>query len=375
MRLPLSGLLLATCVAFGVQAEQLQIKPDAPAQYVVKKGDTLWDISNLYLSSPWLWPKLWSWNPQVKNPNLIYPGNVLALVYDANGQPQLQLVKGVVKLSPSVRVIEKNQIAIPTLPLSVIEPYLTHEVALTEADIDMHPIILGSNRNVKINTLDQLLYVKGNVVNNALYGIYRKGDDYKELESQQTLATEMRLVATARGIRSGDIANGTPGTVYVEEVKQEIRAGDRLIPLNTFANYSAQFKMSRPSTAMTGQIIATNNQLREFSSMSVVVLNVGKAQQVQEGFMFDIKRQSPTVIEGHSGPRYVEDANSLEKLIKATSEFFGDDNSEGSTVWTMPKEKVGELMVFRVFDKVSYALVTKTSEPLRIGDFVEALPN
>ncbi|CCQ10673.1 Uncharacterized protein with LysM domain,COG1652 [Pseudoalteromonas luteoviolacea B = ATCC 29581] len=376
MKRPFSGMMLSLCMVFSVAAQpSLQIKADAPAQYVVKKGDTLWDISSLYLSSPWLWPKLWGWNPQIDNPDLIYPGDVLALVYGADGQPQLQLVKGVKKLSPSVRVIDKHQVAIPTLPLHAIEQYLKYELAVEREEIETMPLVLGSNRNVKMNTKGQTLYIKGEVTPNALYGVYRHGDAYQELTSGKVIAESLRLVATARGMRKGDLAKGEPGSIFVEEVKQEIRSGDRIFPLHQQAQYSAQFKMTKPKAVVEGQIIATNNQLREFSTMSVVILNVGKSEQLTEGNILTIKRQSPTVIEGQRGPRYVEDANSLEKFIKASSEFFGDENTEESTVWTMPKEPVGELMVFKVFDNVSYALVTKTKEPLRVGDFVEGLPN
>ncbi|MFC3033206.1 LysM peptidoglycan-binding domain-containing protein [Pseudoalteromonas fenneropenaei] len=363
----------AAATAFAVQAEQVTVKSTAPQQYVVKQGDTLWDISSLYLASPWRWQELWQSNPQIKNPDLIYPGDVLALVYDASGVPQLQLVKGVKKLSPTSRVALKSLRAIPTLPMNLIEPYLTYEIAMSDEDVAALPIVLGANRNVKMNTQGQLLYIKGDVNQQAVYGIYRLGEHYRDLQSQQVLARETKLVATVRAVHGGNIAAGTPASVAVETVKQEIRAGDVLMPLQQL--YSAQFKMSRPSNAVQGQIVATNNQLREFSTMSIVVLNLGKADEVNEGHILDIQRQSPTVIEGQAGPRYIEDANSLEKLVKAVAETFGTENSEASVVWTMPKEKVGELMIFKVFDKVSYALVTKTREPLRVGDYVVAQPN
>lgn len=376
MKLPLKSALLAALVVLSpVYADQLKLKPDAPQNYVVKKGDTLWDISSLYLASPWKWKELWSWNPQIQNPHLIYPGDSLALQYGANGEPQLRLVKGIVKLSPQVRVVAKDSAAIPTVPLNVIEPFLSHQLSLVDTNLDEFPMVLGSNNNVKLNTKGQLLYTKGNVVANALYGIYRLGEDYKSLESNQVLATKLQLTGVVRGVRSGDLASGQPATVLVEQVKQEIRPGDVLMPLNLNSDFSAHFKMTRPNEMLAGQIIGSANPLSLFGKMSVVVLDLGKDDQILEGHILDIMKQSPTVIEGRHGPRYLEDANRLEKFVKATSELFGTENTEDSTVWTMPKEKVGELMVFRVFDKVSYALVTDTKEPVRVGDFVEVLPN
>lgn len=123
MKYPIAAIMIASCTVFSVKAEPLTVKADAPQHYVVKKGDTLWDISKMYLRSPWKWKQLWQWNPNIANPDLIYPGDNLKLQYDAHGNPMLILDKGIKKLSPHVRVINQKSTAIPTLPLPMMEPF------------------------------------------------------------------------------------------------------------------------------------------------------------------------------------------------------------------------------------------------------------
>ena len=132
MKYPFLAAVLILSSAFSSHADVLSIKKDAPKQYVVKKGDTLWDISGVYLSEPWLWPQLWQMNPQINNPHLIYPGDALALIYDAHGNPRLVINSGFKKLSPQGRMTPKGKNAIPTLPLELLRPYLTYEQAISD---------------------------------------------------------------------------------------------------------------------------------------------------------------------------------------------------------------------------------------------------
>ncbi|MBQ4851287.1 LysM peptidoglycan-binding domain-containing protein [Pseudoalteromonas sp. MMG012] len=372
MKYPIAALFMAMSASFSILADTLNLKSSAPEQYTVKKGDTLWDISNLYLRSPWKWRQLWQWNPQVNNPDRIYPGDVLALQYDAEGRPMLMLDKGVKKLSPHSRVTVQKSTAIPTLPLAMIEPFIEYEQALDQDALNSSPIVLGASRNVKMSTLGHILYVKGSLPLSANYGIYRQGEPYIDLATGATLAYETKLVGSARVIRVGNIQNGVPSSVEVEMIKQEIKPGDVLLPISKGQSYSAQFHMAKPKNIDAGMIIASTNKLREFGTTAVVVLNLGRNAGLKEGHILDIKKQSPTVIEGKHGPRYVEDANSLEKFMKSVRELFGKGNTENSVVWTMPKEKVGELMVFKVYDDISYAMVIKSIHPIRVGDTVSA---
>ncbi|MBU1309747.1 MAG: LysM peptidoglycan-binding domain-containing protein [Gammaproteobacteria bacterium] len=358
--LVLSGLL-------NVSADVLQIRDDAPASYVVKKGDTLWDISALYLNEPWLWPQLWQMNPQIDNPHLIYPGDTLTLVYDAQGKPRLVVNENVKRLSPTARKTMKGTDAVTTLPLSMIRHYLTFEQALDEERIAALPYVLGSNANVKNSVNDHIIYAKGVLDTGASYGVYRKGKPYFDPETETVLGYETTLVATARAFRAGREATeespAEASSLNVLSVKREIKQGDRLMPALEGQALPAFFTMRKPDYPVDGLIIDTTSNLREFSKWDIVVLNRGELQNMEAGFMLGIYRNSPLVVDGKDGPVYIEDANKLQQTFKN----FGENTIQ------LPREKVGELMVFKVSERSSFAIVTKTQRPIRVGDLISNL--
>lgn len=351
---------------FNVVADVLKIRADAPVSYVVKKGDTLWDISALYLNEPWLWPQLWQMNPQVNNPHLIYPGDTLALTYDAQGRPRLTVNNKVKRLSPTSRKTLKSADAVSTLPLSMIRHYLTFEQSLSDDQIQALPYILGSNGNVKNSATDHIIYAKGVLSPGTAYGVYRKGKPYIDPETETILGYETTLVATARAFRSGQDATedkaAEASSLNVLSVKREIKQGDRLMPALEGQALPAFFVMTKPEFAINGSIIDTTSNLREFSKWDIVVLNRGSLQQLKAGHIVGVYRSSPTVIDSPDGPIYVEDAPKLKKMIK----------NFGQTI-TLPTEKVGELMIFKVAERTSFAIVTKTQRPLRVGDLIANL--
>lgn len=352
---------------FNVLADVLKIRNDAPASYVVKKGDTLWDISALYLNEPWLWPQLWQMNPQIDNPHLIFPGDTLTLTYDAQGRPRLMVNENAKRLSPGIRKTMKGGEAVSTLPLSMIRHYLTFEQALSEEKIAALPYVLGSNANVKNSVGDHTIYTKGVLEPGASYGVYRKGKPYIDLETGDLLGYETTLVATARAFRAGrDATDSTPieaASLKVLSVKREIKQGDRVMPALDGQALPAFFVMQKPEFEINGTIIDTTSNLREFSKWDIVVLNRGSLNELKPGHMLGIYRNSPTVIDGKNGPVYVEDATKLQKMFKN----FGDDTI------ALPREKVGELMVFKVSENVSFGIVTKTQQPIRVGDTIANL--
>jgi hypothetical protein len=359
--------LLGMSGFFNVVADVLKIRDDAPASYVVKKGDTLWDISALYLNEPWLWPQLWQMNPQVDNPHLIFPGDTLTLTFDAQGRPRLSVNENVKRLSPTARKTLKGGDAVSTLPLSMIRHYLTFEQALSDEQIAALPYILGSNANVKNSVSDHIIYAKGVLETGASYGVYRKGKPYINTEDGEVLGYETTLIATARAFRSGREATEESPTeaasLNVLSVKREIKQGDRLMPALEGQALPAFFIMQKPEFDIIGSIIDTTSNLREFSKWDIVVLNRGSLNELKAGHMLGIYRNSPTVIDGKNGPVYVEDANKLQKALKG----FGDNSI------VLPREKVGELMVFKVAERLSFGIVTKTQQPIRVGDTIANL--
>lgn len=393
----LAALLL--CYTSLSTAEELVLKADAPKKYTVKQGDTLWDISGMYLSQPWLWPQLWKLNPQVDNPHLIYPGDVLSLSFDADGNPVLEVnedsnvvkispdtsapvaepevtaseelvsdedsaemsrPEGYRKLSPQQRKTMKSTKAVTTLPLKMIRPFLTYEQALSESEINKLPYVLGANDQIKNSIKEHVLYVRGELELGASYGIYRKGKAYIDPETEELLGYETVLVATGKVFRPGNKENKEPASVQVIDVKQEIRQGDKLLPAADGQSLPAFFVMKKPEKSIEGVIIDTTSDLREFSKWDIVVLNKGLIDDVAPGHMFSIYRNSPAVVDTKHGPVYLTDASKYEKL---TGGIDGE-------VLQMPKEKIGNLMVFKVSDRVSFAIVTGTRQPIRVGDLI-----
>lgn len=344
-----------------VFADVLKLRQNAPATYVVKPGDTLWDISGLYLEHPWLWPELWQINPQIDNPHLIFPGDVLSLTYDSQGRPRLAINKRVVRLSPQSRTAHKNPDAIATLPLGIIRPFLTYDQALSQERIDALPYILGSNTASKSAAETHTLYVNDELLEGAGYAIYRQGRPYIDPDNGEALGFETKLIASARAFRAGRAETAeaplVPASLRVLSVIREIRQGDKVLPAYDNQALPAHFVMTKPEQAVEGVIIASTSDLREFAKMDIVVLNRGQ-QVLKAGHMLGIYRQSPAVVDGRNGPVYLEDATKLQKVMR---DFGGE-------ALTMPQEKVGELMVFKVSDKVSFAVVTQTSRPVRVGD-------
>ena len=353
-------------------ADVLSIRKDAPQTYVVKKGDTLWDLSAIYLEKPWQWPQLWQWNPQIKNPHLIYPGDKLSLSYDANGKPQL-LVNGgntkgkLIKLSPKKRVTVKKT-AIPTLPLRVIRPYISYEQSLDGEYLDSLPTVIGSTSRSKNWIPGQTLYVNKVLDPAVIYALYRKGQVYTNPGEDEPLGYETALVATVRVLRPGNETD--PAAVEIISAMTEIKAGDKLLPANEGQELPAYFHMSLPQVELDGTIIASPDKFREFSKYDVVVLNLGEQHEIKVGNMLGIYQRSPTVVNDPDNPHYLEDASRFSKMM---GEVMSTDEDIRNDVVSMPREKVGELMVFKVFEKISYAFITAANRPVRVGDSTASL--
>ena len=341
-------------------ADQLTLKENAPKTYVVKKGDTLWDISGIFLDQPWLWPKLWRLNPEINNPHLIYPGDELRLVFDEQGQPMLVKGKPELKWSPRVRTQLKNQNPVSTLPLSTIAPYIKYDSLFTEAQLEQLPYVLGSDRGHKSSIDGFKLYVKGDLELAKAYAIYQKGKPVIDPETNEMLGYQVILAGTGQALRAGNISDKEPSTLYVESSKREIRAGDVVVPVNEGQLLPSYFTMQAADESLRGSIVQSSIDVREFGKLDVVMINRGQRHSVEPGDVFAIKRQSPGIVETKSGPQYLKDASGWHKLTNKDSDY------------KMPEEALGEMMVFKVYDRVSMALILKTEKPVRLADVVTA---
>ena len=356
-------LLLTISLIFSTTllAEVLTLKNNAPKSYVVKKGDTLWDISGVFLKEPWLWPKLWRINPQIANPHLIYPGDELHLVFDEQGNPMLVKGKPALKWSPKVRTQLKAQAPVKTLPLDVIAPYIKYDIVLSGEVIDSLPYVIGNDEGYKSGVDGFKLYINGDINIGQSYALYQKSEEIFDPITQESLGFYGRLLATGKGLRSGNHQLNEPATLYIEETKQEIRSGSFVLPVNEGQLLPSFFTMQAAITSKQAAIIKTSSGVREFGKLEVVMINVGALDEINQGDVLSVKRNSPGVVETGIGPVYTSDASRWNRLA----------NSENSD-YNMPSETVGKLMVFKVHEKVSMALVLHSNKPLRLKDIITA---
>ena len=354
-------LIIGVSLSGFLNADELKLNPNAPKSYIVKKGDTLWDISGIFLNQPWLWPKLWRINPEINNPHLIYPGDELRLVFDKNGQPVLVKGKPELKWSPSVRTQLKDQNPISTLPLHVIAPFMRYDMVKTDQELQLLPYVIGSDEGHKSSIDGFKVYVNNDLIVGQSYAIYHKDTELIDPQTAQSLGYNIRLVGTGKALKSGDMANNIPATIYVSGAKREIRSGDFVAPVNDQQRYPSTFTMQAAENDISGLIVASASQLREFAKFDVVMINQGTKQAVQAGDVLTVSRKSPAVLNTDSGPEYTHNTSRWNRI--------GGDNRAD---YDMPTENIGQVMVFKVYDSVSMALVIRSEKALRVLDGVIA---
>ena len=336
MKKTLLGLALVLCAAVLHAGDVLSLKAGHPETYVVNKGDTLWDISGVFLDDPWLWPELWYYNPQVDNPHLIYPGDILKLRW-VDGRPVL--VKdsggGVVKLNPQMRISDLND-AIPPIPLDVIAPFLTRSRVVNPEELEQAPYVLaGRDGNIVAGAGDQVLG-RGDFSQEDSYGVYRAGQLYQDPVTGEVLGIEAKDIGTANLLSS----EGEISTLELNRSTEEIRRADRFLPLER-RELLARFDPKAPNDDVGGFIIAVEGGVSQIGSMDVVTLNLGERNNMMAGDVMAI----------YTTGVMVRDPITNERL-KA------------------PDVRAGILMVFRTFEKTSYALVLKAEQALKVGDRV-----
>ena len=333
--------ILFTCVSFAALADVVKLKDNHPNSYVVKKGDTLWDISTMFLHDPWLWPDIWHINPQIANPHLIYPGDKLTLVM-VDGQIKLTVdERGPVKLLPEMRT-EPIDAAIPPIPLEKISAFLSKSRILdSEKELEQAPYVLaGENRRI-ITGAGDTVYARGKFdKEETIFGIYRQGDAYQDPETKEILGIQARDIATVRMTSlNSDIA-----TLIINRSAEEIRINDRLLRSEN-TNLASSFVPKAPNEKVKGQIIAVDGAVRNAGNMSVVVINRGTREGLEAGDVLDIAKKGEVV---------------RDRVKKETVQ--------------LPDHKVGLLIVFRAFEKLSLGLVLRTNVALTVGDTVKS-PN
>lgn len=321
------------------------LAPSAPDEYTVKRGDTLWGISSIFLTSPWRWPELWGMNKeQVANPHLIYPGQSLRLIR-SNGRARLELAGGspgaagdVVRLSPNVRDLGADRDAIPSIPNRVIEPFLVRPAIVTPEDLATYPRIVATQESRVFVGVGDTAFARG--ISDARverYNIFRPSRplfDPADAERRTPIAFEAFHLGLARLVKGGDVA-----TLRIDESTQEIGVGDRLIPVTRVPVVS--WVPRRPDQPVDGQIVSIYSGLAETGTQSVVTLNRGARHGMQLGYVLELLDSGATIVDRTISP---------------------------SETIQLPDQRIGNLFVFRIFDDISYALVLRVTRPVRIGD-------
>ena len=334
----LKSLALALAlVTTAVFADQVELKDGHPDRHVVVKGDTLWDISGMFLDSPWLWPEIWYVNPQIENPHLIYPGDIINLVY-VDGKPQLRIQrgKGTFKLSPKARV-ERLDTAIPTIPIDSIQQFLTQPLVVDEDTMESAAYVVSSAGEHLIVGAGDRVYVRGiSADQGSRYNVFRPGDAYIDPDTGEVLGFEAAYLGDGRSERFGD-----PSTLKLDRTTREINIGDRVMPMNQ-EDVHAYFSPHASKDNVEGTIIAVVDGVTQIGQYQVVVINRGKRENVDVGTVFAVEQSGSTIPDQVS-----EDVRDVVRL---------------------PDERAGLLMVFRTFDKVSFGLIMKATSSLHVGD-------
>ena len=341
---------------------------DAPNEYTVVTGDTLWDISDRFLKEPWLWTRLWNYNPEIANPHLIFPGDVIALEY-VGGEPTLVLTRngrivppggaarvgpdgepvlgaalpaGVERLSPRIRT-EPIEEAIPTVPVESIRPFLTEPRVVDRDAIEAAPYVLGNFDRRLMSADGHRVYARGDVDPATVrWGIYRPGDDLRDPVTGERLGRELDHVADATLLSVGD-----PSTLAITRSRTETVSGDILLPLEAGEGTAAVFRPRLPDIRGEGRIVSLVGAIGQAGRHQVVVLNLGERSGVAPGDLV---------------------------AIETFGEGIVDPNGRGGFERVaLPPVRNGVAMVFRTFEKVSYALVVESTRPVSANDAVTGI--
>jgi nucleoid-associated protein YgaU len=368
--------------ASGTKVTMGDLQPNAPSEYTVVKGDTLWGISGKFLKDPWRWPQIWQMNrDQIKDPHWIYPGDVIRLD-TSGGEPRLSIASGgsaaeaqanVVKVEPRVR-IESLKVAVPSIPGSVIGPFLTQPLVVEREGLDLVPSILAIEEGRVVVGAGDLAYADRMVPSDGVnWQIFRPAAPLKDPETGEILGYEAKYVGEARVRRYGD-----PTTLEVTKARMEVNRGDRLLPARETAFPS--YVPRAPEKPVRGSIMSVQDGVSELGQYQIITISRGARDGLQVGHVLASYRRGAVVErmgrDGYTTSRLFRDWDMKPNPVvpeppipPTTDEKTRAMRATGPI--QLPDERNGLVFVFRVFDRLSYAMVMRSSRPIYVGDVVQ----
>lgn len=337
---PLLGLILASVLGGTAAADTVQLAAGHPERYTVVKGDTLWSIAGRFLKSPWRWEEVWRNNRQIANPHLIYPGDVIELVW-IDGQPQLRVVRGrpVVKLSPAVRSEPLDE-TIPTIPSEVLRHFLSRTRVVDDATLDNAGYILAPADERLLTGSGDRIHARKLAGDGKLFTIVRRGKEYRDPDNAEvTLGREAIYIGAAHLEAAGD-----PATLTIAGATREVRVGDHLLPSEDHG-IERDFHPRAPLSEIRGRIVDVVDGLTQIGQFQVLVVDKGLDSDLRPGDVLAVYQSG-----------------------RAARDPYVEKEAEKSV--TLPDQRAGVALVFQVFQRVSYALVMEATRAIHVRDTV-----
>ena len=316
-------------------SEPVPLAEGHPNEYVVQVGDTLWDIAGTFLRDPWFWPEIWYINPDIENPHLIYPGDVLGLVY-IDGQARITNVRAsTYRMSPQARITPLSQ-AVASIPFEDVAAFLSSGVVLEKAQADALPYLLETRGQHLIASAGNEVYVRGigGDMPNTRYNVVHVGDPMYDPDDNRLIGYHGTLVGEGGLRRAGD-----PATIALTNTSQEAKFGDRFIP--AAVDVPLNFFPRSPSSNIDGRIIHVVGGVSQIGQYMVVVMNRGSSTGLSVGDVLSVFQAGETI----------------------------KDRIKGGNV-TLPDEQAGTVMVFKTYDRISYGLVMEATDAIHKLDAV-----
>jgi len=332
----ISALVLSVAVTLCSAAEQpLQLADNAPQRHIVVQGDTLWGISAKFLKEPWRWPEIWRMNrDQINNPNRIFPGDVIVLDRDADGNPLLRVESS--KLEPQIYSTQIS-LSIPPIPPNVIEPFLSAPLIIEAGGLNKAARIVATQQDRVFLGNGDLAYVENADPAKRQWQLYRNGKPLLDpADPKHILGYEAFYLGTANQVRPGN-----PATFEVLSAKQEISRGDRAIPAVRPA--LTAYIPHKPEFAVDGRIVSVLGGIGSAGNGSIVSLSRGAKDGLEIGHVLSLERN---------------------RLVVER-----DENDRKTNV-QIPAERIGLVFVFRTFDHIAYALIVQSEGTAEVNDFV-----